>query len=271
MNDTGKHVIDEGTGPPVLCLHGFPQNAEAFDGVASALVTSGFRVIRFNQRGYADGLIQGRAAYTVARLAADAVDVLSQRGVDSCIIVGHDLGGIVAWEIGRTSPSRVRSLVIVGVPHPGAFLLSLLGGRQIVHSWHFLLAQSTCLATAMYSPKQPTSRERLASRLDKAGLSLADSRRYLDHLAGGHRFVGAIRWYQAMPLSPLRSSFFISRNRVEILWGDADSLTGRLAIRLSRLFVSRKSLRVTTVRGGTHWLVDEHTDEIAQAVFRANV
>jgi pimeloyl-ACP methyl ester carboxylesterase len=160
--------------------------------------------------------------------------------------------------------------VIVSVPHPGAFLLSLFGIRQIVHSWHFAVAQVTWLATALYSPKHSASRSRLASRLERAGLSLTDSRRYLNYLAGGGRFIGAIRWYQAMPFSPLRSSFFKSRNRVEILWGDADTFTGRLSIRLSRMFVSRGRLRVTVVPGGTHWLLDDHGDEIAQAVVRAN-
>ena len=269
MSEQRNGVIDEGQGPPVLCLHGFPENASAFDDVASALVAAGFRVIRFDQRGYGDDVLQGRAAYTVARLAEDAIQVLDQAGVESCIVVGHDLGGIVAWEIGRTHAARVRSLVILGVPHPGAFLLSLLGGRQILHSWHFLVAQSTRLAEALYSPQRPASRARFVSRLAKTGLSAHESERYLDHLAEGSRFVGAIRWYQAMPLSPPRSSFFISQNNVEILWGDADSLTGRLAIRLSHWFVSSGRLRVTILRGATHWLTDQNAGEIVQVVSRA--
>src|SRR6476659_8292023 len=153
MSNLG-HVIDEGAGPVVLCLHGFPQNARAFDGVAAALVRAGCRVIRFDQRGYDDGPIQRRPNYTVTKLAKDAVEVLSQKGVSSCVVVGHDLGGLVAWEIGRREPSLVQQLVIVSVPHPGAFLLSLLGGRQILRSWHFLVAQSTRLASVLYSPKR---------------------------------------------------------------------------------------------------------------------
>jgi pimeloyl-ACP methyl ester carboxylesterase len=261
-------VMDEGSGRAVLCLHGFPQNAKAFDNVAELLVAAGFRVIRFNQRGYTDGEIKGRRTYSVARIAADAVDVLDELGVKSCIVVGHDLGGVVAWEIGRTFPSRVDSLVIAGVPHPGAFLVSLLGLRQIARSWHFIVSQSTRLTTLLYSPKREASRVRFATSLAERGLPLSDSAQYLDYLAVGNRFVGAIRWYQAMPFSSPKSAFFISRKPVEILWGDRDAFTGGLSIRLSQLFVPAKRLRITALNGGTHWLVDQNAQDIVQAVVR---
>ena len=270
VSDVG--IGDEGDGPVVLCLHGFPENASAFDEVARRLVAASFRVIRYDQRGYTDSTTSGsRCDYTVSRLAKDAIQVLDSCEIETCVVVGHDLGGLVAWELGRIAPERVGALVIVGVPHPAAFLLSLLGLQQAFRAWYFVLAQSTWLSSALYSPAKGSSRARFAARLAKMGLPNHQSERYLDCLAVGRCFVGAIRWYQAMPFASPASVWFRASGTIHILWGDADRLTVRLGIVLSRWFVSRTALRVTTVHGGSHWLVDQHPDKIVQAVVETTV
>lgn len=260
-------IQDQGAGPAVLCLHGFPQNASVFDEFARQLVDKGFRVIRFDQRGYTDDTSgYARRKYTVGNLASDALAVLDHREVSSCIVVGHDLGGMVAWEMSRIAPSRVVSLVIVGAPHPGAFLLSLVSIRQLARSWYFAAAQSTLLATTLYSPAKPSSRKRLAAELAKSGLTWSESQPYLDFMAHDNRFVGAIRWYQAMPFTSLRSAFFRMTRDAHIVVGDADEYAGRLSIELTGMFAWGKRVTVTMVDGGTHWLFDHHPEAIAAVV-----
>ncbi len=200
----------------------------------------------------------------------DAIRIMDERDIRSWTVVGHDLGGLVAWEIGRVVPDRTKSLVIVSVPHPAAFVLSLIDVRQIVRAWYFVLAQCTGAATAMYSPSKPASRDRLAAGLARRGLPRNKSARYLDYLAIGNRFVGAIKWYQAMPFSPLSSTFFRAKGDVHIVWGRNDALTGRLSIVLSRLFVKKRQLKITEIDNGTHWLVDQRPEEITRAVIEAH-
>lgn len=264
-------VLDEGSGPAVLCLHGFPENRSVFDMVAELLIAQGFRVIRFNQRGYTDGTDDWRrCAYTVRQLGAEAIRVMDDLNIASWTVVGHDLGGLVAWEVGRVAPERTKSLVIVSVPHPAAFLLSLVDPRQVARAWYFLLAQSTLAAVRLYSPSRPASRKRFAEGLARRGLARDESARYLDYLAMGRRFVGAIKWYQAMPFSPPSSTFFRIKVDSHILWGRDDALTGHLSISLSRLFVERRRLKITEIAGGTHWLVDQRPGDIAKAVVGAH-
>jgi pimeloyl-ACP methyl ester carboxylesterase len=266
-----EEVLDSGSGPVILCLHGFPENRDVFDTLTSLLVKAGFRVIRFNQRGYTNQTTEGpRRAYTVRKLAADAIRVMDERNINSWTVVGHDLGGLVAWEIGRVEPRRTRSLVIVSVPHPAAFVLSLVDLRQVIRAWYFVLAQWTWAATTMYAPSKPASRDRFATGLARRGLLRDESAPYLDYLGVGSRFVGAIKWYQAMPFSPLSSTFFRARGQVRIIWGRNDALTGHLSITLSRLFADKQLLKITEIENGTHWLVDQRPDEIARAVIEAN-
>lgn len=270
MSKQGE-IIDRGSGPAVLCLHGFPENLEVFDAVSEHLVVNGFRVIRFNQRGYTDDTANDpRWAYTVGRLAADAIRIMDKLGIESWTVVGHDLGGLVAWEIGRVEPKRTKSLVIASVPHPAAFILSLVDLRQALRAWYFVLAQCTSAATAIYSPSKQASRNRFAAGLARRGLPQDESGRYLDYLAIGKRFVGAIKWYQAMPFSPPSSTFFRARGKVHILWGRDDALTGHLSIMLSRLFVDKRKLKITEIENGTHWLVDQRPEEVARMVIDAN-
>ncbi len=268
---SAENILDSGTGPVILCLHGFPENREVFDTLTDILVEAGFRVIRFNQRGYTDKTTSGRRwDYTVGRLAADAIHIMDELEIESWTVVGHDLGGLVGWEVGRVAPHRTRSLVIVSVPHPAAFVLSLIDVRQAVRAWYFVLAQCTWAATALYSPSNPASRTRFAAGLARRGLPRDESARYLDYLASGKRFVGAIKWYQAMPFSPPSSTFFRAKGDVHIVWGRNDALTGHLSIMLSRLFVKRMRLKITKIDNGTHWLVDQRPEDIARAVIEAH-
>ena len=260
-----SNVIDEGCGPAVLCLHGFPQNATAFEPLAALLIGRGYRVIRYDQRGYCDTELGARRDYTVTRLAEDAARILDSLDVAKCTVVGHDLGGLVAWEFARRFPERVQTLTIVGMPHPGAFILSLAGLRQLLRSWYFLLAQSTWITAALFSPLVDQSRSRLTRQLKRTGLPPEKSEPYLRYLAKGHRFIGAIRWYQAMPFAPPATTFNRCRSVVLLIWGSEDALTTALAIKLSRLFTVKGRYRVERVAGGGHWLLGSHASLIAES------
>lgn len=260
-------VQDEGTGTAVLCLHGFPQDKSAFDDLARQLVADGFRVVRFDQRGYDDNPVGMRRDYVVRKLAEDCVSVLDQLSIDQCIVVGHDLGGMVAWELARLAPTRVSRALILSVPHPAAFLVSLLGIRQVVRSWYFIPAQFTRLALRLFSPEREASKTRFARLLSSTGMRDEDAVHWVTRMSA-IRFVGAIRWYQAMPLSPLTSMVFRIRRPTTILYGTADAVSTRLSIRLSKLFDNRRMLETVELEGAGHWLLDYNAVEVREQVRR---
>src|SRR5438046_662731 len=98
--------------PPVLLLHGFPQNSRMWAGVSPALHAAGLRPVALDQRGSSPGARPTEvAAYRMGELVADAVAVLGELGLDSAHVVGHDWGAVVAWAMAAAQPERVRSLV----------------------------------------------------------------------------------------------------------------------------------------------------------------
>jgi pimeloyl-ACP methyl ester carboxylesterase len=113
----GSHV-----GPLVILLHGFPDQWHGWAKQIEALARQGFRVLAPNQRGYGQSDKPSRIKdYDIDRLANDVLLLADSEGRDEFYLIGHDWGGIIAWWTAAQAPTRVRRIVTVNAPHPGAF------------------------------------------------------------------------------------------------------------------------------------------------------
>ena len=109
---------DEGEGDAVVLLHGFPDTAATWDGIANALVADGHRVVVPHLRGYTAASIRPDRPYDARTLAEDVIGLLDDLGLDSATLVGHDWGASMAYGTASLSPDRVDRLVGVAIPHP---------------------------------------------------------------------------------------------------------------------------------------------------------
>lgn len=114
--------LDEGTGPLVLLIHGFPDTAHTWDRVRPALAAAGYRAVSPFTRGYAPTEIPADAKYDSDTLGADVIALIAALGVESAIVVGHDWGASAAYAAAAMSPERVRLLVTVAIPHPASVI-----------------------------------------------------------------------------------------------------------------------------------------------------
>jgi pimeloyl-ACP methyl ester carboxylesterase len=118
------HVVFAGPeqGPPVLLLHGFPELWYGFHGVMGVLARAGYHAIAPDLRGYNRSEKPADVeAYAGPGFAADALGLLDALGIERVFLVGHDVGGAVAWRLVFEHPERVRRAVIVSAPHPQAW------------------------------------------------------------------------------------------------------------------------------------------------------
>ena len=104
-------------GPPVVLLHGFPDDVHAYAAVAPALAARGWRVLVPWLRGY--GATRFLDAATPrsgeqAALGADLRDFLAALGLGPAVLVGYDWGGRAACVVAALWPERVRGLVSIG-------------------------------------------------------------------------------------------------------------------------------------------------------------
>ncbi|MCW2666857.1 MAG: alpha/beta hydrolase fold protein [Frankiales bacterium] len=113
------HVAEHGPadGPLVLLLHGFPEFWWSWRHQLVALGDAGYRVVAPDLRGYGatDKPPRGYDAYT---LAGDVAGLVRALGARDAALVGHDWGGYLAWTVATLHPRLVRSLAVLGMPHP---------------------------------------------------------------------------------------------------------------------------------------------------------
>jgi pimeloyl-ACP methyl ester carboxylesterase len=140
VNGIGLEVQDEGSGPPVLLLHGWPDSHRLWRHQVSALTAAGYRCIAPDLRGFGESDRPTEVeAYALPLLAADVLGVLDQLGVDRAHVVGHDWGAALAWALAALAPDRVDHLVAMSVGHLTSFREA--GWAQREKSWYMLLFQ----------------------------------------------------------------------------------------------------------------------------------
>ncbi len=117
VNGIELNVVDEGDGPLVVLCHGFPELAFSWRHQIPALVRAGYRVLAPDMRGFgASSAPPQIEAYDVATLCGDICGLLDAVGEQSAILVGHDWGANVTWQLAVLHPERVRAVAGLSVP-----------------------------------------------------------------------------------------------------------------------------------------------------------
>jgi pimeloyl-ACP methyl ester carboxylesterase len=111
-------VYEQGAGPAVIFLHGFPELAYSWRHQLPALADAGFRAIAPDLRGY------GRTTappdvrdYRMEELIADVHGLLDALGLESATFVGHDWGALILWHMAMLAPARIERLIVLNIPH----------------------------------------------------------------------------------------------------------------------------------------------------------
>ncbi|MFC5801876.1 alpha/beta fold hydrolase [Streptomyces formicae] len=117
VNGIRLHVAEQGEGPLILLLHGFPECWYSWRHQFAPLAEAGYRVVAPDQRGYArSDAPEDVAAYSLLHLVGDVVGLIHALGEERAVVVGHDWGGPVAWTTALLRPDLVRGVAGLSVP-----------------------------------------------------------------------------------------------------------------------------------------------------------
>lgn len=140
-NDLEFGVLEAGSGPLALCLHGFPDSAHTWRHLLPALAGAGFHAVAPFMRGFAPTGIPADGGYGIAALAADAVALHEALGGGAdAVLIGHDWGAEAAYLAAAHAPARWRRLVTLAIPPAGADAALLSDYDQIkrfFYMWFF--------------------------------------------------------------------------------------------------------------------------------------
>ena len=145
INGISLHVVLAGSpsGKPLIFLHGFPEFWFAWRRQIDHFVSSGYRVIIPDQRGYnLSDKPAGIANYSIDLLARDVVGVLDNVADSKAFVVGHDWGAAVSWYLAARYWDRIHRTAMLSVPHPRVLIKNLImNPAQLRKSWYMFFFQ----------------------------------------------------------------------------------------------------------------------------------
>ena len=116
-NGIGMHYVEQGQGLPVIMCHGFPELWYSWRFQIPALAEAGFRAIAPDLRGYGEtGKPERIEDYDMHHLTGDLVGLLDAIGEERAVVVGHDWGGGVVWDMALMYPERVLAVIALNTP-----------------------------------------------------------------------------------------------------------------------------------------------------------
>jgi epoxide hydrolase 4 len=270
--------------PRVLLLHGFPEAAFVWDEVI-ALLSDGVQCLAPNLRGFAGSSAPTDvSAYRAKHLVQD-IDALVRAWGGAAdanatvppvdVLVAHDWGGAVAWNVAVQKPQLLKHLCMLNSPHPATFLRELRHNpaQQKASAYmHFLCRPDAAALLAA------NDYERLwAFFTNMGGNTWLDERTRAQYREVWQQGLeGALNYYRATPLkpaldaaSPLHTMAFADadvtvHHPTTVLWGDADVALPPALLDGLKAYVPRMTL--TRVPDATHWIVHEQPALVAKHI-----
>jgi len=267
--------------PRVLLLHGFPEAAFAWDGVMQALAPHA-RCLAPNLRGFEKSSSPAEVeAYRARHLMQDIEALIAHSGGPVDLLVAHDWGGALAWNLAAMRPELMKRLLIINSPHPATFLRELRANpaQQAASAYMNFLCRpdaEALLAENDFARLWPFF-ERMGG---KTWLNDTLRARYREVWTMG--LTGGLNFYRASPLRPpspadpraaqalqavvLPDALVTSRVPTAVLWGEGDHAL--LPCLLDGLDRWVPDLRLTRVPQASHWIVHEQPERVVEEIRR---
>ncbi len=264
VNGVRLHWVEQGEGPLVVLLHGFPDFWFTWRRQLPALAAAGFRAVAPDMRGYGlSGKPRGVAEYRMDRLVDDVAGLVARCGATRAHVAGHDWGGAVAWNLPRYHPDLVDRLVILNSPHPAAFRRELRTLDQLRRSWYVFFFQLPWLPEALLARRRAGFVKGLLRRelVAKDAFTREEIERHREAMLVPGALTAALAYYRAafrVRAVPAKGPRRIERPTL-VVWGERDSfLSPRLLDGLDRWVAD---LTVERLPGAGHWV---HADAPAR-------
>jgi pimeloyl-ACP methyl ester carboxylesterase len=278
VNDVRLHYVAAGDSgdPLVVLLHGFPEFWYSWRRQLPALAAAGYRVVAPDMRGYnISEKPRGVSAYALPELVEDVVGIVDHCGDGpAAAVVGHDWGGMVAWETATAHPELVERVAVLNAPHPRTFPRELARPRQAARSWYAFLVQLPWLPEVLFDRVSGVEPALCGASATPDVFSRADLRRYREAFERPGAIRASLNYYRAEGRRVLRqtardlrsgggSSVALSPDLpVLVLWGERDpALDPRIS---DRLPVLGRGVRVVRFPAVGHFVQNEAPVEVTE-------
>lgn len=255
-------VLDVGSGPVVLLLHGFPDSHQVWRKQVGPLVKAGYRVVAPDLRGFGNAPMPPNVAdYGVGKVLGDVVGLLDALQIKQARVIGHDWGAVISWYLAAYFPDRVERLMVMSVGAPWNPEFNSMEQRE--KFWYSLFFQFEGIAEAQLK-KDNWALWRQFSRNE------GDNEAAIARFSQPGRLTAGLNWYRAnsrpvMPApdgTPPAPAPKISCDVVGV-WSDDDHYLTEAQMETSGELVSGK-WRYERVYGAGHWMMLERPHKVTE-------
>jgi pimeloyl-ACP methyl ester carboxylesterase len=276
VNGVELHYAHAGDGPLILFLHGFPQSWYQFRHQLADFSRDHLAVAPDLRGHNLSSKPPDVHAYLTCSLVEDVRQLVERLGYEQFVLVGHDVGGAVAWSFALHHPEMLSALVVLDTPHPALFDDALHNDPEQQEASAYMLTARRPDASEIFSADDFRV---LRDSLNEPFISEED----LDHYVSSWREPGAmaaaLRWFHAEgqgPPSPdgTPASANIIRHispltitmPTLVMYPTADRWIRPASHEGLERYVP--DLTFIEVDGATHWLPEERPELVHQTIRR---
>jgi pimeloyl-ACP methyl ester carboxylesterase len=268
LNGITLHTLEAGD-PQATCLiflHGFPECSYAWHKQLVYFARQGYRVLAPDQRGYnVSSKPTGVKAYRLEELVSDIVELIRARAGKKVVLVGHDWGGVVAWQLAISHPEWVEQLVIINIPHPAVFRHTLkTNPKQMARSSYAAFFQLPWLPEWLSQVANFAVLERSMVKTAKKGTFTKEViTTYKKAWQQPGAITAMLNWYRAFRYNTLPGDGIVQLP-VLLIWGRKDQfLLPQMAQKSIEHCTNGK---LVMVEEATHWIHHEQPDLINELI-----
>ena len=271
VNGIKLHFAEQGSGNPVLFLHGFPEYWAAWRSVMNR-IGDRFRAIAIDTRGI--NLSEGAAemgGYAISELVEDVRQTVTALGYEKVTLVGHDWGGFIAWETAIRHPEIVERLIIINAAHTGVLDQLLRQGGAQAKASKYMLAFRSSRGEELVSRGDFAAfrREILEPELSSGRMNEEQAEEYLAVWRKPDSLTAGLNYYRANKSGPPDGDDGEPREIAQtvvmvptlVIWGDKDMYFTPDNVDLMRDVVP--DLTVRRYPDNDHWIVHQRPADIA--------
>ena len=264
VNGTTLHYVRGGTGSAVILLHGFPEDWYAYHRVMP-LLGKQFAVVAVDLRG-----IGGSAAtpggYDAVNMAEDVHQLAEDLHLEHVYVVGHDIGGMVAYAFARRYPETCRGVMLLDAPVPGLGPWDAVKTNPII--WHIHFQQTPDLPEQLIAGREAIY---LRHFLDRDTFSDADVARYARAYAAPEHLRALLEIYRAFPANEKFNAAQRGATSVPlVLAPGANSPFEKLMPGFAEALRHHgcATVKIEVIENSAHYLADEQPEAVAQLIER---
>jgi pimeloyl-ACP methyl ester carboxylesterase len=249
-----------------LLLHGFPESKYSWRYQMPLLASLGYTAWAPNMRGYGkSSRPQGVAAYHIDNLVADAAALIDVAGAKETLLIAHDWGAIVAWQLAIRKTRPLSRLVIMNVPHPACLARELRTWKQLRKSWYVFFFQIPWLPERVLTTKSAEAVQRafFDMAVDKSRFPVAVTDEYRRTALEPGAMTAMIN-YDRAALRAGEAAMNPKPGTVDtptlLIWGEEDTALDKATTIGTDAYVKNLTLRY--LPGVSHWVQQEAPEKV---------